>query len=521
MQLPENRNTLDLLYESNSVVIDNMNAGLCLISRNMEILWLNKVHQGWFGPSKDLVGKKCYMIFEKREHVCDSCPVSKAFRDKKTHISNMRRGFTITGEKRYYRVAASPIFNSRGDVEKVLELVIDITERRNSEAKARRMSAGTKRLNRILKNIADERASELKLADEELRIIFELGNRLVSSLDVNDVLQMIVNTVPTFLSVSGCIVRVFDDTKASLTLEAASGLSKDFIEGARSLKMGEGISGIVAKSGIPISIPDVMRDRRVRYYEECRKEGIRSLLAVPIAFKDKILGTIIAYSKNIKHFSAPEIDLISTFAIHAAIALNNATLHNKIQLGYYSTIAALVKAVEAKDPYTSGHSERVTTYAFKIAKELNLDQKSLEILTYSGKLHDIGKIAIPDFILQKPGPLTMIEKAEVETHPIKGINMIFPIKFLEKCLPVIKHHHERYDGNGYPDKLQGDEIPMLSRILALADAFDAMISERPYRKGLKVSEAISEIKKNLQGQFDPYIGTLFIEMLQKQYNSIH
>ncbi|MDD5680038.1 MAG: GAF domain-containing protein [Candidatus Omnitrophica bacterium] len=521
MQLVESQNTLDLLYESNSAAIDNMNAGLCLISRNMEIMWLNKVHQTWFGPSKDLVGKKCYMIFEKREHICDGCPVAKVFRDKKTHISNIRRGFTTDGEKRYYRVAASPIFNSNGDIEKVLELVIDITERRNCEVKARRISAGAKKLNKTLKNIADERASELKLADEELRIIFELGNRLVSSLDVNDVLQTIVNTVPSFLNVSGCIVRVFDNAKASLTLEAASGLSKDFIEGARSLKIGEGVSGMVAESGMPISIPDVMHDSRVRYYEECCKEGIRSLLAVPIAFKSKILGTIIAYSKNIKHFTASEINLISTFAIHAAIALNNATLHNKIQLSYYSTIAALVKAVEAKDPYTSGHSERVTTYAFRVAKEMNLDQKSLEVLTYSGKLHDIGKIAIPDFILQKPGPLTSIEKAEVETHPIKGIHMILPIKFLEKCLPVIRHHHERYDGNGYPDKLKGDEIPVLSRILAVADAFDAMISERPYRKSIKVSEALLEIKKNLKSQFDPRIGALFIDILQKQYNSVH
>lgn len=125
-----------------------------------------------------------------------------------------------------------------------------------------------------------------------------------------------------------------------------------------------------------------------------------------------------------------EMNLMSTFAIHAAIALNNAKLYKKLQLGYYSTIATLVKAVEA-NPYTSSHSERVTNYAFKIAKELKLDEKSLEILTYSGRLHDIGKIAIPDSILQKPGPLTPIEMAEVEMHPAKGVEMVLSAKYLE------------------------------------------------------------------------------------------
>jgi len=516
MQLSHIQNRLNIFYDTDSILWDNLNAGLCLINKEMEIVWLNKVQEAWFGPNKDLLGKKCYMIFEKREHVCDGCPVIKAFRDKKTHISNLRIGFTTTGEKRYYRIAASPIFNSRGDVEKVLELVIDITEKRKSEVKVRRASASTKKLNKVLKQIADERASELKLADEELRTIFELGNRLVSSLEVNEVLQAIVNTVPKFLDVSGCLVRVFDEAKATLILEAASGVSKDFINGARLLKMGEGISSIVVKSGVPIAIPDVLHDSRVKYYEECSKEGMRALLVVPIAFKNKILGTITAYSRNIKYFTTSEINLISTFAVHAAIALNNATLHEKIQLNYYSTIAALVRAVEAKDPYTSGHSERVTTYAFKIAKEMALDEKSVESLMYSGKLHDIGKIAIPDFILQKPGPLTAIERAEVETHPARGVEMIFPIKFLKKCFPVIRYHHERYDGNGYPDNLKGEEIPVLSRILAVVDAFDAMTSKRPYRRGMTTVEAITEIKKNLNGQFDPSIGTLFLDILQKQ-----
>ncbi|MCG2705471.1 MAG: HD domain-containing protein [Candidatus Omnitrophica bacterium] len=505
---------INLPDKASPELLDVLNAGLCVLNKDMDILWINKVQESWFAPCKEIVGKKCYETFEKRDHICIGCPVIKSFRDKKTHISNLRTVY-LNGEKRYFRIAASPILNPFGEADKVLELVIDITEKRKNEVETRRLNANTRKMNKILKNLANERANELRLADEELRTIFELGNRLVSSLEINEVLQTIVNTVPNFLNVSGCIVRVFDETRSKLILEAASGLSGTFVENTESLKIGEGISGIAAKSGVPIAIADISCDNRVKHLQECIKEGIRSLLVVPIAFKNNILGTIAAYSRDVKSFTASEINLISTFAIHAAIALNNAKLHKKIQLSYYSTIAALVNAVEAKDPYTSGHSERVTNYALKIAKELNLGKRALDVLAYSGKLHDIGKIAIPDSILQKPGPLTPLEMAEVETHPVKGVEMVRSVKFLEKCFSVIRHHHERYDGKGYPDRLKGKEIPVLSRILAVADAFDAMTSKRPYRKGLKIDEAMVEIEKNLGKQFDSNIGSAFLGIFKK------
>ena len=146
-------------------------------------------------------------------------------------------------------------------------------------------------------------------------------------------------------------------------------------------------------------------------------------------------------------------------------------------------ILALIRAVEARDAYTRGHSERVTAYAAKIAKRLKLDADSRELLLYAGKLHDIGKIAIPDLILNKKSALNADERAAIEAHPAKGVEMINSLKFLKRCFPLIRHHHERYDGNGYPDRLRGDQIPFLARILSVADAFDAMTSERPTRPG--------------------------------------
>lgn len=190
-------------------------------------------------------------------------------------------------------------------------------------------------------------------------------------------------------------------------------------------------------------------------------------------------------------------------------------VHKNTHLNYYNTITAIVKTIEARDSYTCGHSERVTSYAIRIAKSINLSKDEIELLLFSGRLHDIGKIAVPDFILKKKTFLTSQEMAEIQTHPVKGVEMITNLKFLNKCIPLILHHHERYDGKGYPDSLKGDKIPLLARILSIADAFDAMTSERPYRRALNIDEAIEEIERNSQTQFDPYLADLFVSILQE------
>ena len=504
-------------------ILNGVDSGLSLINRRMEIIWLNRVMESWFGSSERLLGKKCYICFERKDTICEGCPVKKAFQDKNSHKSDIRIGFAANGEKRYYALTATPILDSQGNVEKVLESVIDITEKRKRDIRNRRRSAEMRKLtkeavglNKAFKKLADKRSVKLRLANEELKNIYELGNRLITSLDTNTVMDSIVNIVPKLLKVSGCIVRIIDETKTRLRLEAAHGVSSEFQEEARIMPLGEGISGRVVKTGSPITIPDILKDERVKYYRECSREGMRSLLATPIIFKGKILGVIIAFSKKIKHFDKSEMNLLATFAVHAAIALNNAILYNKVNLNYYNTMIALVRAMEARDPYTCGHSERVTLYVIKIAKKLNLTKDDMQLLQYAAKLHDIGKIAIPDFILKKPAALTPTERAEIEIHPIKGIEMIINLKFLEKCFPLIRHHHERYDGTGYPDKLKGKRIPFLARILSIADSFDAMTSERPYRKSLAIEKAIEEIKRNSRTQFDPRLAKSFLAILQEQ-----
>ncbi|MBQ2984203.1 MAG: HD domain-containing protein [Candidatus Gastranaerophilales bacterium] len=177
---------------------------------------------------------------------------------------------------------------------------------------------------------------------------------------------------------------------------------------------------------------------------------------------------------------------------------------------FYKTIKSIASALDAKDPYTHGHSMRVTLYSIILAKELNIPQAQLEMIETAGLLHDIGKIAIPESILCKPGKLTDDEFLIMKTHPINSEKLIASIKKLDDIVPGIKHHHERWDGRGYPDNLQGENIPYHARIIALADTYDAMTSTRSYRKALDHEVAIAEIEKCAGSQFDPNLAKEFI-----------
>lgn len=179
----------------------------------------------------------------------------------------------------------------------------------------------------------------------------------------------------------------------------------------------------------------------------------------------------------------------------------------------FETIYAFAEAIGARDQYTMGHSEKVAEYARLTAEALGLDEKEVDLAYICGIVHDVGKIGVPENILNKPGSLTTDEFKQITSHPEKGATILSHISWLEDVVPVVLAHHERYDGRGYPQGLRGEEIPLLSRILAVADAFDAMTSDRSYRKALPVPVAINELKRNAGGQFDPRVVEAFMRIL--------
>jgi putative nucleotidyltransferase with HDIG domain len=190
-------------------------------------------------------------------------------------------------------------------------------------------------------------------------------------------------------------------------------------------------------------------------------------------------------------------------------------LYDEQQKTYLNTIHALVSAIEASDSYTRGHSERVTKYSVTIAKKLGLSQERLKIMERAAILHDIGKIGINLALLHKVGRLTDEDIYDLQQHPEIGIRILEPIEFLVDVRLCIVQHHERFDGKGYPNKLRGDELLLEARILAIADAFDAMTSDRPYRKALALDIAVKELNDNAGSQFDPEIVPVFVDLLEQ------
>jgi putative nucleotidyltransferase with HDIG domain len=176
-------------------------------------------------------------------------------------------------------------------------------------------------------------------------------------------------------------------------------------------------------------------------------------------------------------------------------------------------IAAFANALDAKSSWTQGHSQRVTAYALMIAEKLRVNEEDRETLRIASLLHDVGKIGTYDLILDKPGPLTEEEWRLVRLHPVKGEEILRPIKQLQHVLPIIKYHHERMDGTGYPDGLTGKEIPLLAKILCLADSFDSMTANRPYQPGMSRTDALEEIKKKTETQFDPAVAKAFLSAM--------
>lgn len=194
----------------------------------------------------------------------------------------------------------------------------------------------------------------------------------------------------------------------------------------------------------------------------------------------------------------------------SSVPCKEETLRNE----YIGTLRALSKEIESRDPYTQRHSERVTKYALEIAKELGLSTEEIEIMEQAALLHDIGKIEIKDMILHKPDKLNSEEWGVMKKHPLRGEEIIQPFKLLHIEQTMIRHHHERFDGNGYPDKLKGEEIPIYARILAMADSFEAMISDRPYRSRLSLQEAKKELERCKGTQFDPKVVEAFLRALE-------
>lgn len=251
--------------------------------------------------------------------------------------------------------------------------------------------------------------------------------------------------------------------------------------------------------------------------------GLLSFISVPMVVGGKTVGILVLMHRQAARedhrgeYSPQDIATISVFAGQAALVLHNTLL--KIENGkkevYLETIAALISAIDAKDRYTRNHSKNVAQMAVMLSRGLKLSTREIRTIEYGALLHDIGKIGIPETILNKKGKLEHEEFEMIKIHPVIGVRILQPIDFLQGIHAIVHYHHERYDGKGYPSGLKGEEIPFEARIMSIADAWDAMTSDRSYRKGMSMEQALDELQEHAGEQFDAYMVNAYLTMVKQ------
>ncbi|MCO5143093.1 MAG: HD domain-containing protein [Oligoflexia bacterium] len=366
-----------------------------------------------------------------------------------------------------------------------------------------------KRLEKELSGIID-RAERYT---EKLELLMEFSSILNSSLDTSRVRELAMKSTCNLLDCEGATLYLVDKEKQELYFETIVGsVSSDQLKEIR-LKIDEGsIAGTVALNRRPMLINHIGQEKR--HNKQVDKKSsftTKNMVCVPLEAKGMLIGVLQAVNRFEGEFLEQDLRLLETLGHQVAIAVDNALLYQNVKNQFYETVFAMATAIEAKDRYTGGHTKRVALFSELIAKHMDLSKEEVEEVRLSAILHDIGKIGIDDKVLKKEAPLDKEEWEHMKQHPDMGYKILSHVKSMKKITDGMRFHHERPDGNGYPLGLKGNEIPLIAMIISVADTFDAMTSNRPYRKGLDYDVAYKEIVNNAGTQFDKKVVDGFIK----------
>jgi HD-GYP domain-containing protein (c-di-GMP phosphodiesterase class II) len=359
----------------------------------------------------------------------------------------------------------------------------------------------------------EDKNSNLEKVVARLSTLYKVGLAINSNMESENIFRLIVDTTIETLHADIGYIIIHDKQRDALRVDTLVG-HEELPDGEVYIPIKDtSVSGWVLSNAKPLLIADINEMPQFDRFSALGYER-KTLICAPLAVKDDVIGTITVVNKNDgSTYTNEDLELLSTIAAQASIAIKNATLYEEQKKTYLNTIHALVSAIEASDSYTRGHSERVTRYSVTIAKKLGLSAERLKIMERAAILHDIGKIGINLSLLHKVGSLTAEDISDLQQHPEIGMRILEPIEFLTDVRLCIGQHHERYDGKGYPNRLRGDELLLESKILGIADSFDAMTSDRPYRKALSLEIALKELTDNAGTQFDPAIVPVFIDLV--------
>ncbi len=338
----------------------------------------------------------------------------------------------------------------------------------------------------------------------------DFNHLLNSSLDETQVKRRAIEAMTAMMQSTAGTLFLLDGAREELYFDVAIGGVEGQLKEIR-LKVGQGIAGWVAEHDKAQIVNDVQNDPRFSRDAD-HKSGFvtRNMLCAPVHVKGALVGVLQTINKKIGTFDDHDLDLLMSLSDSVGIALDNARLYKEVSEAFLSTVHVLTDAIEARDPYTGQHARRVMEYSLAIADSFNLSAVEREHLRFSSILHDIGKIGVDDAILRKPSRLDKAEREAMERHADIGASVLSSIQWMASVIPGVKHHHERYDGTGYPDRLKGEETPLAARIIAVVDTFDAMTTTRPYRHALPVETALAELEKCAGTQFDPAVTNAFL-----------
>jgi response regulator RpfG family c-di-GMP phosphodiesterase len=342
--------------------------------------------------------------------------------------------------------------------------------------------------------------------------LYRVSEAVNSSLSFEEKAAIILETAATELNADA----------VSMHLETED--ERGFVEAQRRTAPEFALPDALGELNLPEILQHFAEDRPVLYHglkaSRCfitpPAHRIASFISIPLLIRDKVIGLLSAYTfaRGYK-FNEGQRKMLWVIASRAAASIENARLYENLKRTFTQTIQGLARALEASDPYTRGHSDRVTNYSTLMASGIELPEREVEIITQAALLHDIGKIGIRNDKLNKPSKLTPEEYEMFKLHPVLGRNILEPIRFLADLVPCVLYHHEQWDGSGYPEGLRGMQIPLGARLISVADAYDAMTTDRAYRRALPHEVAISELRRCAGTQFDAMLVGVFVIEISK------
>ncbi len=366
--------------------------------------------------------------------------------------------------------------------------------------------------------------SQIYKRKDEAQLLESTQRYLTTLHKVSDILSRATGVEALFDSIAQTILDVTGGDRAAILMRSQDRDAVDLVAVRKKdasdtgeVKLSRTVVNDVLEKGISAFTDDALVDDRYLGGESIVRQRIRSVMCAPMRTTDEILGVLYVDSRMAREFNEAELELLAAIGNQAGIALHRARLMAEVERLFLDVMKAIASIIDAKDGYTHKHSERVAAFGVRLARHLGFDADGRAVVELSGLLHDVGKIGVPDAILNKPAKLTDAEYSQMRLHPLHGARILSNIQSekVANVLPGVKYHHERWDGTGYPEGLKGEEIPLLGRVLGVADFLDALTSDRTYRKGSSLEEAV-QMLKDLAGQaFDPEIVKAALELHER------